>query len=65
MLIKFKSQADNLCTAALLPHFLSRENGTIVNVFSIGGLDPIFYQVPYTTSKQALAVQKNSPRMGG
>ncbi|MBW4527345.1 MAG: SDR family oxidoreductase [Phormidium tanganyikae FI6-MK23] len=39
---------------ALLPHFLSRKNGTIVNVVSIGGLDPIPYQVPYTTSKHAL-----------
>jgi short-subunit dehydrogenase len=39
---------------ALLPHFLSRGNGTIVNVVSIGGLDPIPYQVPYTTSKHAL-----------
>lgn len=40
---------------ALLPHFLERESGTIVNVVSIGGLDPIPYQVPYTTSKHALA----------
>ncbi|MBD2088553.1 SDR family oxidoreductase [Microcoleus sp. FACHB-1515] len=39
---------------ALLPHFLERESGTIVNVVSIGGLDPIPYQVPYTTSKHAL-----------
>ncbi len=39
---------------ALLPHFLARGAGTIVNVVSIGGLDPIPYQVPYTTSKHAL-----------
>lgn len=39
---------------ALLPHFLARRTGTIVNVVSIGGLDPIPYQVPYTTSKHAL-----------
>lgn len=39
---------------ALLPHFLARKAGTIVNVVSIGGLDPIPYQVPYTTSKHAL-----------
>ncbi|MBD1909134.1 MULTISPECIES: SDR family oxidoreductase [unclassified Leptolyngbya] len=40
-------------THALLPHFLSRQAGTIVNVCSIGGLDAIPYQVPYTTSKFA------------
>ncbi|MBD2775219.1 SDR family NAD(P)-dependent oxidoreductase [Iningainema tapete] len=39
---------------ALLPHFLERKTGTIVNVSSIGGLDPIPYQVPYTTSKYAI-----------
>lgn len=39
---------------ALLPYFLQRKAGTIVNVVSIGGLDPIPYQVPYTTSKHAL-----------
>ncbi len=39
---------------ALLPHFLERRSGTIVNVSSIGGLDPIPYQVPYTTSKYAI-----------
>ncbi len=39
---------------ALLPHFLERGSGTIVNVSSIGGLDPIPYQVPYTTSKYAV-----------
>lgn len=38
----------------LLPHFLERGGGTIVNVSSIGGLDPIPYQVPYTTSKYAV-----------
>jgi NAD(P)-dependent dehydrogenase (short-subunit alcohol dehydrogenase family) len=39
---------------ALLPHFLERGKGTIVNISSIGGLDPIPYQVPYTTSKYAI-----------
>ena len=39
---------------ALLPHFLERGSGTIVNVSSIGGLDPIPFQVPYTTSKYAI-----------
>lgn len=39
---------------ALLPHLLQRGQGTIVNVSSIGGLDPIPYQVPYTTSKYAV-----------
>lgn len=39
---------------ALLPHFLEHRNGMIVNVNSIGGLDPIPYQVPYTTSKYAI-----------
>lgn len=38
----------------LLPHFLERGEGTIVNISSIGGLDPIPYQVPYTTSKYAI-----------
>jgi NAD(P)-dependent dehydrogenase (short-subunit alcohol dehydrogenase family) len=38
----------------LLPHFLERGEGTIVNISSIGGLDPIPYQVPYTTSKFAV-----------
>jgi NAD(P)-dependent dehydrogenase (short-subunit alcohol dehydrogenase family) len=39
---------------ALLPHFITRKSGTIVNVCSIGGIDPIPYQVPYTTSKYAV-----------
>lgn len=39
---------------ALLPHFLERGKGTIVNVGSIGGQIPISYQVPYTTSKYAV-----------
>ncbi|MEG4070951.1 SDR family NAD(P)-dependent oxidoreductase [Microcoleus sp. Pol11C2] len=34
---------------ALLPHFLDRGSGTIVNVGSIGGKIPIAYHVPYTT----------------
>jgi NADP-dependent 3-hydroxy acid dehydrogenase YdfG len=36
---------------ALLPHFLSRQIGTIVNVCSVGGKVPLPYLLPYTTSK--------------
>lgn len=39
---------------ALLPHFLARGSGTIINVSSIGGKVPIPYQVPYTASKYAV-----------
>jgi short-subunit dehydrogenase len=39
---------------ALLPHFLARGKGTIVNVGSIGGQIPIAYQAPYITSKYAV-----------
>lgn len=39
---------------ALLPHFLERGKGTIVNVGSIGGKVPIPYQTPYTASKYAV-----------
>ncbi|BAZ50047.1 oxidoreductase [Nostoc sp. NIES-4103] len=39
---------------AILPHFLERGKGTIVNVSSIGGIEPIPYQIPYTTSKYAI-----------
>lgn len=39
---------------ALLPHFLERQKGTIVNIGSIAGKVPIPYQVPYTTSKYAV-----------
>lgn len=39
---------------ALLPHFLERGTGIIVNVGSIGGKVPIPYQVPYTASKYAV-----------
>ncbi|MEW6494215.1 MAG: SDR family oxidoreductase [Cyanobacteriota bacterium] len=39
---------------ALLPHFLNRGSGTIINVGSIGGKIPISYQTPYTTSKYAI-----------
>lgn len=39
---------------AILPHFLARKKGTIVNVGSIGGKVPIPYQTPYTTSKYAV-----------
>lgn len=39
---------------ALLPHFLSRGTGTIINVSSIGGKVPLPYLVPYTTTKFAV-----------
>ena len=39
---------------ALLPHFLERGTGIIINVGSIGGKVPIPYQVPYTASKYAI-----------
>lgn len=39
---------------ALLPHFLERGSGTIVNVSSIGGKVPVPYLVPYSTSKFAV-----------
>ncbi|MBW4450628.1 MAG: SDR family oxidoreductase [Spirirestis rafaelensis WJT71-NPBG6] len=40
---------------AILPHLLERGKGTIVNVSSIAGLDAIPYQIPYNTSKHAIA----------
>jgi short-subunit dehydrogenase len=39
---------------ALLPQFLERGSGTIVNVSSIGGKVPIPYLVPYSASKYAV-----------
>jgi len=39
---------------ALLPHFLERGSGTIVNLSSIGGKVPVPYLVPYSTSKFAV-----------
>ncbi|WP_017653065.1 SDR family NAD(P)-dependent oxidoreductase [Fortiea contorta] len=39
---------------AILPHFLQRGSGTIVNVSSIGGKVPTPYLVPYCTSKFAV-----------
>jgi short-subunit dehydrogenase len=39
---------------ALLPHFVARGAGTIVNVSSIGGKVPVPYLVPYSTSKFAV-----------
>jgi short-subunit dehydrogenase len=40
---------------ALLPHFLERGSGTIVNLGSIGSKVPLPYLAPYTTSKFAVA----------
>lgn len=39
---------------ALLPHFLERGTGTIVNLSSIGGKVPVPYLVPYSASKYAV-----------
>jgi short-subunit dehydrogenase len=39
---------------ALLPHFLERGTGVIVNVSSIGGKVPVPYLTPYCTSKFAV-----------
>lgn len=39
---------------ALLPHFLGRGKGTIVNVASVGGKVPVPYLSPYITSKFAV-----------
>lgn len=39
---------------ALLPHFLTRRSGAIVNVCSVGGKVPLPYLAPYTTSKFAI-----------
>ncbi|BAZ14280.1 short-chain dehydrogenase/reductase SDR [Calothrix sp. NIES-4071] len=39
---------------ALLPHFLERETGTIVNISSIGGKVPTPYLAAYCTSKFAV-----------
>lgn len=40
---------------ALLPHFLERQSGAIVNVCSVGGKVPLPYLAPYTTTKFAIA----------
>lgn len=40
---------------ALLPHFIAKKSGMIVNLASVGGKVPIPYLVPYTTSKFAIA----------
>lgn len=40
---------------ALLPHFIERKTGTIVNVGSIGGKVPTPYLTPYCASKHAIA----------
>lgn len=39
---------------ALLPHFIAKGSGTIVNVGSIGGKVPLPYLVPYSTAKFAV-----------
>jgi short-subunit dehydrogenase len=39
---------------ALLPHFLVRGQGTIINLCSTGGTIPLAYLVPYSTSKFAI-----------
>lgn len=39
---------------ALLPHFVERGSGTIVNLSSIGGKVPVPFLVPYCTSKFAV-----------
>lgn len=39
----------------LLPHFLERGSGTIVNISSIGGVTAMPYHVPYSTSKFAVS----------
>jgi short-subunit dehydrogenase len=39
---------------ALLPHFISKGSGMIVNLSSIGGRLPAPYLVPYATSKYAI-----------
>ncbi|HEY9734728.1 MAG TPA: SDR family oxidoreductase [Trichocoleus sp.] len=39
---------------ALLPHFIERRAGTIVNLSSIGGKVPLPYLVPYSTTKFAV-----------
>lgn len=40
---------------ALVPHFIARGSGTIINVSSIGGKVPLPYLVPYTTTKFAVS----------
>jgi short-subunit dehydrogenase len=44
----------------LLPHFLERGKGTIVNVSSIGGKVPVPYLAPYCTSKFAVTALTES-----
>ncbi|MDX2231880.1 MAG: SDR family oxidoreductase [Leptolyngbyaceae cyanobacterium bins.349] len=39
---------------AILPHFIERHSGSIVNVSSVGGKVPVPYLAPYTTSKFAV-----------
>jgi NAD(P)-dependent dehydrogenase (short-subunit alcohol dehydrogenase family) len=47
----------------LLPHFLARQQGTIVNVGSIGGKLPAPNMVPYCTSKYAITGLTESLRL--
>ena len=41
-------------THAILPHFLERQAGTLVNIGSVGGKISLPYLVPYTTTKFAV-----------
>jgi short-subunit dehydrogenase len=41
------------CTLAVLPSMLEREEGSIANVTSIGGIIPVPHLLPYTASKFA------------
>jgi len=47
----------------LLPHFLNRQQGTIVNVGSIGGLLPLPKMTAYSTTKHAITGLTNTLRL--
>jgi NAD(P)-dependent dehydrogenase (short-subunit alcohol dehydrogenase family) len=42
------------CSLGVLPTMVARENGTIINIASIGGLIAVPHMLPYTASKFAL-----------
>ncbi len=42
------------CTLALLPHFLARQSGHLINVSSLGGRIALPHLLPYDTAKFAL-----------